>query len=158
MSSLNRSHKLGHTPGPVAVASATMLYAAGEAGDTFIVHEITAPYGANPEDFQTLAFMPESEVSEANGRLFAAGFNAFTTGAKKLGLNAMEFAERMQDGEMAELLYDLVDATNRLESCIGSDCECDNTHEQNTTVCCLCQYRSTIAKARGGKWLSPHRS
>src|ERR1039457_4862902 len=43
------------------------------------------------------------------------------------------------------LLEALQDALARLESFIGSDCECDNTHEQNHTVCCLCEYRAAIA-------------
>ena len=46
-----------------------------------------------------------------------------------------------------DLLEALKDATARLESFIGSDCECDNTHLQNETTCCLCEYRAAIAKA-----------
>lgn len=49
-----------------------------------------------------------------------------------------------------ELLEALQDATSRLEEWIGSDCECDNTHKQNNTVCCLCEYRQAIAKATEG--------
>ena len=48
-----------------------------------------------------------------------------------------------------ELLELLDDATNRLGEFIGTDCECDNSHEENNTVCCLCQYRTAIAKAQG---------
>ena len=48
-----------------------------------------------------------------------------------------------------ELLVSLKDALSRLEEWIGTDCECDNTHEQNGTTCCLCQYRTAIAKATG---------
>lgn len=39
---------------------------------------------------------------------------------------------------------DLPAAIAALETLIGSDCECDNTHEANGTSCCLCQYRAAI--------------
>lgn len=39
----------------------------------------------------------------------------------------------------------LTDAISRLEDWIGTNCECDNTHEANGTTCCLCQYRETLA-------------
>ncbi len=42
----------------------------------------------------------------------------------------------------------LTDATTRLEDFIGADCECDNTHRQNNTVCALCEYRAEIALTR----------
>ena len=42
------------------------------------------------------------------------------------------------------LLNLLQDAKNRLEDFIGTDCECDNTHAQNGTTCCLCQYQAAI--------------
>jgi hypothetical protein len=48
----------------------------------------------------------------------------------------------------AELVELLADAADRLAEFIGSDCECDNTHEANDTVCCLCQYRDAIANAQ----------
>jgi hypothetical protein len=48
-----------------------------------------------------------------------------------------------------DLLAALEDATARLQGFIGSDCECDNTHAANNTVCCLCEYRAAIARARG---------
>ena len=38
----------------------------------------------------------------------------------------------------------LPEAIAALESLIGSDCECDNTHEANDTCCCLCQYRAAL--------------
>lgn len=38
----------------------------------------------------------------------------------------------------------LQDAIYRLEDWMGTDCECDNTHANNDTECCLCQYRRTL--------------
>lgn len=50
---------------------------------------------------------------EGDARLLTAAYNAFDSAAKNLGVNAIELAERMQDGELAELinaLSPLVDA------------------------------------------------
>jgi hypothetical protein len=47
----------------------------------------------------------------------------------------------------SEILSMLKDATSRLEEFIADRCECDNTHEQNGTTCCLCQYRDAIKRA-----------
>lgn len=41
---------------------------------------------------------------EGNARLFAAARNAFTAAAERLGVNAVELAERMAEGGIAELL------------------------------------------------------
>ena len=43
-----------------------------------------------------------------------------------------------------KLIAALRDARSRLEGFIGSDCECDNTHEQNGTQCCLCEYGALL--------------
>lgn len=45
---------------------------------------------------------------------------------------------------VAELEAALLDALERLVDLGASDCECDNTHEQNGTECCLCQYRRVL--------------
>lgn len=42
----------------------------------------------------------------------------------------------------------LKDARDRLVGFIGSDCECDNTHEQNGTKCCLCEYLDAITPGK----------
>lgn len=38
----------------------------------------------------------------------------------------------------------LRDARNRLIEWIGTDCECDNTHEAVSTTCCLCEYAAAL--------------
>lgn len=43
------------------------------------------------------------EEFKGNSRLFPAAFNAFTSSAERLNLNAVELAERMQDGGIANL-------------------------------------------------------
>jgi hypothetical protein len=45
-----------------------------------------------------------AETDEDHCRLLAAAYNAFDSAARKLGCNAVELAERMQDGELAELI------------------------------------------------------
>ena len=55
---------------------------------------------------------------EANARLLAASYNAFDSAAARLGLNAVELAERMQDGGIAEF----IDALRLARSCMA-DCD-----------------------------------
>ncbi len=50
-----------------------------------------------------------------------------------------------QEKIIVKLAKLLADATSRLEGFMGTDCECDNTHEQNGTTCALCEYRAEIA-------------
>ena len=54
------------------------------------------------------------EDRKTNARLLAAAYNAFDSAARKLGCNAVELAERMQDGAIAELLL----TTKNLHACI----------------------------------------
>ena len=63
------------------------------------------------------------------------------------GPNAENNAKHIKSAP--NLLALLIDATNRLEGFLNTDCECDNTHEANGTECCLCQYRKEIASAQG---------
>lgn len=63
--------------------------------------------------------------------------------------NAEQVANARLIAAAPDLLACLKDAIGRLEEWIGTDCECDNTHEQNGTTCCLCQYRAAIARAKG---------
>lgn len=79
--------------------------------------------------------LPRAEVL-ANAHLIAA---APVTAAERDHLRTIN----------TELLAALEDATSRLEGFIGADCECDNTHAANGVVCCLCEYRAAIAKAKG---------
>ena len=49
-----------------------------------------------------------------------------------------------------KLVEMLQDALLRLGDWIGSDCECDNTHEANDTRCCLCEYRALLDRVEKG--------
>jgi hypothetical protein len=60
-----------------------------------------------------------SDMSRDDCRLLAAAYNAFDSAAKKLGVNTVELAERMQDGEMAVLVECLKDVLSRFHSCIA---------------------------------------
>jgi hypothetical protein len=53
---------------------------------------------------QSVAMVLLSEEGEAIAPLLAAAYNAFDSAAKALNVNAIELAERMQDGGIAELL------------------------------------------------------
>ena len=53
----------------------------------------------------------------------------------------------MKRETILKLIANLKDATFRLESWIGTDCECDNTHAAVGRQCCLCEYRTVIADA-----------
>lgn len=46
--------------------------------------------------------------------------------------------------ETATLRALLADAHARLAGLHDTDCECDNTHAANGTVCCLCQYHEAL--------------
>ncbi len=81
-------------------------------------------------------------VNEGNARLLTAGWNAFDSAAKRLGLNAVEFAERMQDGGIAELLTVLEDVAEWL-----ADGTVDGVHFEEVAVSEA--VRDVIAKARG---------
>lgn len=48
-----------------------------------------------------------------------------------------------------DLLAALKDARSRLIDFTCAECECDNTHDANGTMCCLCEYTAAIAKAEG---------
>ena len=93
--------QLIHTPGPVWIDDDGCI-AAGT-GDEYVT--IADPHCGDlnlPENGRTMV---------ANKRLLAAAYNAFDSAARKLGLNAVEFAERVADGGIA----DLVDALEALE-------------------------------------------
>jgi hypothetical protein len=80
-----------HTPGPVRVFS------------PFGRPEVVTD---RPTAHETQSVVPHfgQPNADSNARLIAAAYNGFDSAAKKLGLNAVEFAERMRDGEIAEVL------------------------------------------------------
>ncbi len=61
-------------------------------------------------------------AAEANGRLIRAAYNAFDSAARALGCNAVELAERMQEGEIAELAQALDLAEYALGNAVKPDC------------------------------------
>ena len=96
-------------------------------------------YFVNGDPFDTIAIVLPRKECNANARLLAAAYNAFDSAAKKLGVNAVEFAERMQDG----VLFDLIDAAQfAAETFEHSGCE--------KNVCPICLIRAILAKVNGG--------
>ena len=79
-----------HTPGPVRVFSPF--------GRPEIVTD--RPTAHETQSVVTQFGQPNAD---SNARLLAAAYNAFDSAAKRLGVNAVEFAERMADGGLAEL-------------------------------------------------------
>jgi hypothetical protein len=82
-----------HTPGPLTLTEDDTMVAMGS--DCYVA--------------QTLAISPKlsAEIREkerANGRLLTAAYNAFDSAAEKLSINAVECAEKMADGAIADLL------------------------------------------------------
>jgi hypothetical protein len=73
-----------HTPGPLYIDGQNIIANEAEIAIAKVYGNIGQP-------------------GEANSRLLAAAYNAFDSAARKLGINAVEFAERMQDGGLAEL-------------------------------------------------------
>jgi len=102
--------KLVHTPGPVAWQ------------DYGLPGEYYGLYGAraavirgkdNGEDGTTVEVLP------GDARFLRAAYNAFDSAARALNCNAVELAERMQDGEIATLVESLKDVVSRFHSCIA---------------------------------------
>jgi len=58
--------------------------------------------------------------------------DAFGSAASKLGCNEVEMAERMSDGDIAELVQSLKDVLSRFRSCLRSSAMRD--HSRNSTV------------------------
>jgi hypothetical protein len=58
-----------------------------------------------------------SGMAEGDARLLAAAYNAFDSTARKFGCNAVELAERMQEGELAELVETVDNLQFSLNGC-----------------------------------------
>jgi hypothetical protein len=84
------------------------------------------------------------EETGANARLFAAAYNAFDSAARRLGLNAVEFAERMQDGGIAEL-FDLLN-----EAIEEDNIRVAGENLSNFDRCFRARARDIVAKVKGG--------
>lgn len=91
-----------HTPGHLWIDDDG--YIAAGTGDGYIsVAEIFLGDSVAPENALTL------KVNTA--RLFSAGYNAFDSAARKLRMNTVDLAERMQDGGIAALVSNLERST-----------------------------------------------
>jgi len=84
------SHSI-HLPGPLRAVSP-------QAG-TLLKARILGPTHKDGGEYAALCELRDPEVA----RLMVAAYNAFDSAAKRLGINAVEFAERMQEGGLAEL-------------------------------------------------------
>src|ERR1039458_2791211 len=90
-----------HTPGPVIArpemeSRARRITITGATSPVAIAEIVPTTHGYDA-------------LAEANGRFIRGAYNAFDSAAKKLGCNAVELAERMQEGGLAELVAVLED-------------------------------------------------
>jgi len=72
------------------------------------------PLFVNGDPFDTVAMVLPRKECNANGRLLAAAYNAFDSAARKLNCNAVELAEAMQDGAIADMVEALKWYANNL--------------------------------------------
>jgi hypothetical protein len=64
---------------------------------------------------QIVCTLPASPQTRSNKRLIYASVNAFDSAAKRLGVNAVELAERMQEGGIYRLIETLEDVAEWLK-------------------------------------------
>ena len=101
-----------HTAGPCSTeelpnCAGYKLRASSEFGGTVILAKLPLYFDGN------------SDKQGANARLLVAAYNAFDSAAQKLGVNAVELAEGMQEGGIANLAESLKDILSRFRSCIA---------------------------------------
>ena len=76
--------------------------------------------------------------------------DAFGSAASKLGCNEVEMAERMSDGDIAELVQSLKDVLSRFRSCIaGGNGEIEGDREA------IAQAEALLVKAKGQNGANP---
>lgn len=114
-----------HTPGPLQVRQTS-----SGAG---IAYSLDAPEAYKLAIAQDILGLDDA-------RLLAAAYTSYD----KHCADPIAAAEADLLGKALNLL---ADAHDRLADFIGSDCECDNTHEANGTTCCLCQYSALLTRA-----------
>jgi hypothetical protein len=127
--------KSPHTPGPTWIDDDGCI-AAGK-GDNYVT--IADPHCSN------LA-VPENECpTVANAGLLCAAYNAFDSAARKLGLDAIEFAESMQDSKLS----DVIDALERTSFLLRRISEGDHHAFENAAEAADAAYL-ILAKVNGG--------
>jgi hypothetical protein len=92
------TQELQHTPGPVI-----------RRGYKIVCRHSRLAKGENDVTGRQIAEISglgiaNAGVQTATTRLFTAGYNAFDSAARRLGISAVHLAERMQDGEIAAML------------------------------------------------------
>jgi hypothetical protein len=83
---------------------------------------------------------------EENARLLTAAFNAFDSAAKKLGCTAIELAERMQEGGLAEL----VEALGHHYGTHVAFEQSDDAESEREHAIAIDKTRAVLAKVKGG--------
>jgi hypothetical protein len=61
---------------------------------------------------------------------------------------ALQDANRRLEERGQKAADNLQEAVSILQILIGTDCECDNTHQSNGTKCCLCWYQDVLSQPK----------
>lgn len=96
---------------------------------------------------------PPIEEARANARLIYASAKAFDSAARKLGVNAVEFSERMADGGIAELVRALEAAHKESRAWRdGVNVRSRNMHEAKVGAAYASEVAiiDALARVRGG--------
>jgi len=137
-----------HTPGPLAL----------EVGEKHCFHEgnrvaITLSGLEDGETFNvTIAELwpAAGDQDVADGRLLTAAYNAFDSAAEKLGLNAVELAERMHEAGIADLFTALNNLMPEIESEIEQRQQSGDDEYWMPLDALAADARAVLAKVKGG--------
>ena len=131
-----------HTPGPIKWSEDFGLYS-----DHGTITQ--AQSGARYDDGSDPASI---EISKPDARLLVAAYNAFDSAAQQLGLDAVEFAERMAECGIAELVDALQAAHREIRAWRdGINVRSHNMHEAKVgaTYASESSILGILAKVRG---------
>ena len=130
-----------HTPGPTQLPTGFQFVKPDE-------HE-GMPLFSNGDPFDTIAIVLPRKECNSNARLLAGAYNAFDSAAKALNLNAVELAERMAGGGVAELIQILIKAGDW----INDECERRGKEDaayESPASSMVSEITSAVAKVNGG--------
>jgi hypothetical protein len=149
-----------HTPGPIQYCGCGKCgYIHSQRAGRDVAVAMLAPPCGGSADAEDRFWESESypvEERNANARLLAAAYNAFDSAAAKLGVNAVELAERMADGGIAELVEALIGIIRCFENVpqeasMGFDSPPEPASEWDMNAFIELQNaRALIAKVKGG--------
>jgi hypothetical protein len=132
-----------HTPGPLLPSNAVKQSNFGQYKAS-ITRISACPVTKNRQYKEQVASLTGKNQEELEGRtrLLAAAYNAFDSAGRRLGINAVELAEQMQNGGIAELC-------EVLAKLLG-DADHIMYHTPHLEADYFDQARAALAKVKGG--------